>query len=115
MAKAFSEINVKAAAITGAVIGFLCWLLVIPYSFPGYGMMGPASGNYPYYGGMMGYPYNGSGAAYPYYYGMMGYMSNMMGGAFHNYSAGSILLDVILGAVAGALIGILYNWLLKLK
>ena len=35
----FSGISVKAAAITGAVIGFICWLLVIPFSFSGYGMM----------------------------------------------------------------------------
>lgn len=38
MAKTFAEINVKTAAITGAVLGFLCWLLVIPYSYSGYGL-----------------------------------------------------------------------------
>ncbi len=76
----FSQINVKAAAITGAVIGFLCWLLVIPYGFSGYGLMG-----------------------------------NMMGDIFHSYSAISVVLDIIIGAILGAAIGIVYNWALKLK
>ena len=34
----FSEINVKAATITGAIIGFLCWLLVVLLSFSSYMM-----------------------------------------------------------------------------
>ncbi len=34
----FSEINVRAATITGTVIGFLCWLLVIPLSLSSYMM-----------------------------------------------------------------------------
>ncbi len=45
----FSEINVKAAAITGAVIGFLYWLFMVPW----YGMMG--SNTYGTMGYMMGY------------------------------------------------------------
>lgn len=44
MAKNFSEINLKAAAITGAIFGFLCWLLVIPYSYSGYGAIGAMMG-----------------------------------------------------------------------
>ncbi len=39
MATSFSKINVKAAAVTGAVLGFLCWLLIIPFGFMGYGGM----------------------------------------------------------------------------
>lgn len=36
----FSEINVKAAAVTGAFVGVLCWLLVFPFGYSNYGMMG---------------------------------------------------------------------------
>ncbi len=91
MVKGFSEINVKAAAIAGAILGFLCWLLVIPYGVSGYGMMGY----------MMGYLYPAG--------------STGMVDIFHNYSPLSILLDVVLGALAGAAIGWAYNWALKLK
>ena len=93
MAKTFSEINVKAATITGAILGFLCWLLVIPYSYSGYGLMGY----------------------------MMGYGSNVvtngtyMMDIFHNYSPLSILVDIVLGVIIGAIIAIIYNWTLKLK
>lgn len=93
MAKTFAEINVKAAAITGAVLGFLCWLLVIPYSYSGYGLMGY----------MMGY---GANAVYN---------GTYMMDIFHNYSPYSILLDVVLGAIAGTIIGVVYNLALKLK
>lgn len=34
----FSEINAKAATITGAILGFLCWLLVTPF-LGAFGMM----------------------------------------------------------------------------
>lgn len=34
----FSQINVKAAAITGAIIGFLCWLFFAPFGMMGYMM-----------------------------------------------------------------------------
>lgn len=45
MAKiSYSEINVKAATITGAVIGFLAWLIMFPWytmtGFGSYGVMG---------------------------------------------------------------------------
>ncbi len=75
---AFSEINVKAATITGAILGLLCWLLVVPYGFVGYGMMG-------------------------------------YGSAFRVYGLLSVVLDAALGAIAGAVIGIIYNLALKLK
>ncbi len=29
--KAFSRISVKAATVTGAIVGFLCWLFVTPF------------------------------------------------------------------------------------
>lgn len=109
MAKTFSEINVKAAAITGAILGFLCWLLVIPYSYSGYGLMGYMMGYGPYY-------VNGTYMSH-----MMGYGSNVVYSAtymmdiFHNYSPLTILLDVALGALAGTAIGVVYNWALKLK
>lgn len=80
----FSVINVRAATITGAIFGFLCWLLFTPYGTPYYGIMGY----------------------------MMGYSTYMMG-VFH-YSPLSILTDIVLGAIAGALIAIIYNWALKL-
>ena len=89
----FSGINVKAAAITGGIVGFFCWLLVIPYSYSGYGMMGY----------------------------MMGYGSNVavngtyMMDIFHNYTLASILIDIVLGALTGTIIGIVYNWALKLR
>ncbi|MDE1857156.1 MAG: hypothetical protein KGH98_03690 [Candidatus Micrarchaeota archaeon] len=86
----YPDINVRAAAITGAILGFLCWLLVIPYG-AGYGMMGY----------MMGYSYGTSAT-----YGM---------GLFHNYSPLSIFADIVLGAIAGAVIGIVYNWALRLR
>ncbi len=94
MAKNFSEINVKAATITGGALGLLCWLLVIPYSASGYGIMGYMTG------------YNSG--------------SNVISGTgmmdiFHNYSPLSIVIDIVLGAIAGALIALIYNWALKLK
>ncbi len=83
----------KAATITGGILGFLCWFLVIPYSYSGYGMIGYMMGYGPI--GVVNQPY--------------------MMDIFHNYSPLSIVLDVIIGAVLGALIAILYNWALKLK
>ena len=53
---------------------------------------------------------------------MMGYGSNVfinngtyMMDVFHNYSPLTILLDVVLEALAGAAIGVIYNWALKIK
>jgi hypothetical protein len=48
----FSEINWKAATITGAVLGFLWWLVMVPW----YGMMGFST--YGMMGYMMGYTYS---------------------------------------------------------
>lgn len=121
----FSCINVKAAAITGAIVGFLCWLLVIPYGFSGYGAMsymmryggyanyvsmGYMMGNYPHnsnvtFGYMMNgvfHPYNGTG-----YYMTMD--------VFHNYSLTSVVIDILLGALAGIAIAVIYNWALKVE
>jgi hypothetical protein len=40
----YFEINIKAATITGAVVGFLAWLIMFPWysmaGFGSYGMMG---------------------------------------------------------------------------
>ncbi len=95
MAKSnFSEINVRAAAIAGGILGFLCWLLVIPYGLSGYGMMG----------NMMGYGI-----------GTIGSGTYTMMDVFHNYSLFSIVIDVALGAIAGIAIALAYNWALKLK
>ncbi len=91
MAKSnFSEINVKAAAITGAIVGFLCWLLVIPFSFSGYGMMGYVTGTL------------GTGI-YP------------VTDVFHNYSVFSIVVDITISAILFAAVALIYNWALKLK
>lgn len=80
--KSFLEINVKAAAITGAIIGFLASLFAVAW----YGMVGTG-------------------------YGIMGYM---MGYAPSLLVAPLIVVEaVICGAITGALIALLYNWLLK--
>ncbi len=116
----FSGISVKAAAITGAVIGFLCWLLVIPFSFSGYGMMGYPGG----YGMMNGYTgymmggvfhnatfgYMTNGVFYP--YNGIGYYPT--GYVFHSYSIASVIIDIVLGVLAGLAIALVYNWALKL-
>lgn len=81
----YSEINVKAATITGAIIGVLCWLFMIPW----YGMMGVNA-----YYGTMGY--------------MMGYANSVVGPL-------SVVIAIICGAIAGAVIGWIYNWALKLR
>ncbi|MDE1860211.1 MAG: hypothetical protein KGH72_00660 [Candidatus Micrarchaeota archaeon] len=118
----FPVINVKAAAITGAVIGFLCWLLVIPLGFSGYGMMGYFGGygtmNYRYMGYMMGgvfhnatFGYMMNGVFYP--YNATGYYPT--GDIFHSYSFASVIIDIVLGALAGLAIALVYNWALKFK
>jgi hypothetical protein len=103
----FSRISVKAAAITGAVIGLLCWLLAIPFSFSGYWMVG-YFGRYnmmnEYTSYMMNgifYPYNGIGY-YP------------TGDISHSYSIASVIIDIVLGTLAGLVIAPVYNWSLKL-
>ncbi len=117
----FSGINAKAAAITGAVIGLFCWLLVILFSFSGYGMMGYLGGygmmNYRYMGYMTGgvfhnatFGYMMNGVFYP--YNGTGHYSN--GDVFHSYSIASVITDIVLGALAGLAIALIYNWALKL-
>ncbi len=78
----FSKINVKAATITGGILGVLCGIFWSVW-------------------GMMGLSYAGMG--------MMGYMYGSLG------VAGAIVANIVLGAVVGALIGIVYNWALSLK
>ncbi len=81
--KNFLEINVKAATITGAVIGFLASLFAVAW-------------------------YGATGAGY----GIMGYM---MGFAPSLFIAPFIVVEaVICGAITGALIAVLYNWLLRM-
>ncbi|MFH0714884.1 MAG: hypothetical protein V1847_03840 [Candidatus Diapherotrites archaeon] len=78
----FSKISVKAATITGAVLGVLCGIFWSAW-------------------GMTGLSYAGMG---------------MMGALFGAWGvAGAIIANVILGAIVGALIGIIYNWALSLK
>ena len=60
--------------------------------------------NYGYTGYMMGgvfHPYNGTGYYLP-------------GGIFHSYSFASVIIDIVLGALAGLIIALVYNWALKL-
>ncbi|MFA4907966.1 MAG: hypothetical protein WC602_06855 [archaeon] len=80
------ELNVKAAAITGAVIGFLCGL------FNGFA-----------YGGIAGYGY-----------GMMGYGYGMMSGYGYGFGAlGSAVFGIIAGAIVFGAIAWVYNYALK--
>ncbi len=83
------RINVKAAAITGAVIAAFSWLLTVPYSFGGYGMMGGYG--YPYYGGMMGYGVYG-----------LAYI-------FYGYGFLSAFVDILVGGALGAAIALIYG------
>ena len=78
----FSQINIKAAAITGAALGFLCGLFAI-------GMVG-----------MMGRNYSGFA---------------MMGGAYSYMGGLTAIYGLIIGAVMGTVISIVYNWALSLK
>ena len=78
----FSQISVKAAAITGAVLGFLCGLFSI-------GMAG-----------MMGSSYSGFA---------------MMGGAYNVLGWLTAVYGIAIGAIAGGLIAVVYNWALSLK
>ena len=75
MAKSnFSGINVRAATITGSVIGFLFWLFMVPW----YGMMGFNT------------------------YGMMGYMMSYTNSVFGPLSIIiAIICGAIAGAVIG--------------
>ena len=84
----YSGINVKAAAITGGVVGFLCWLLIIPQGSSGY------------------------------MYGMMGYITGYgtgMAGGFGSLVLLSMILDVALGAMLGIVIALVYNWAIMTK
>lgn len=82
----YSAINVKAATITGAVVGFIFWIFGLAMGFtsmPMYGFMN----------GMMGYYMAG-------YAGFVGLY---------------FLSLIIIGAIIGLLIAVIYNWALKLK
>ncbi len=83
---AFSQINTKAAAITGAVFGFIMWLFVMPFGFSGMGTG---------------------------YYGMMGYMIGYA--SYPGLGFLSVIFGVIIGAIGGAIIAVVYNWSLTLK
>lgn len=87
MAKiSYPEINVKAAIIAGAVLGFLFWVFGLGIGFasmPMYGFMG----------GMMGYY-------------MVGYAG---------FVVVYFISLIVIGAILGLLIAIAYNWALKLK
>lgn len=83
----FSEINVKAAAITGTILGFLCWLLALPFWFYGYGMISAYSTR----------------------------ISHVTTGMAYGLGIISLVSSIIIGAVAGILIAVIYNWALKLK
>ena len=86
MAKSnYSRINVRAATITGAIIGFLFWLFMVPW----YGMIGFNT------------------------YGAMGYV--MGGYAGFVIGSLSIIIAIICGAIVGAVIGLVYNWAITLK
>lgn len=87
----------------------LCWLLVIPYSYSGYGLMG-------YMMGYGGYVINGTYIGNTMRYGTnVAYNGAYMMDIFHNYSPLSTVLDIALGAVAGVVIAWVYNWALKFK
>jgi hypothetical protein len=104
------RINVKAAAITGAVIAAFSWLLTVPYSFGGYGMIGGYG--YPYYGGMMGYFYqtpSNAAIGYPYYGGMMGYGVYGLAYIFYGYGFLSAFVDILVGGALGAAIALIYG------
>ncbi len=81
----FSRISPKAAAITGAAIGFLASLTMVVW----YGMMGFWTG-----------------------YGAMGYT---MGFAPLLVALFAIIVAVLFGAAAGGLLALIYNWALILK
>lgn len=83
----FSEISVKASTITGAVLGFFCSILTVGF---GSGMMNSIAGTRMMYSTMMNY-------------------------AYADFGLLSILVLTIVGGIIGALIGIIYNWALKLK
>jgi len=78
----FLQISAKAAAITGAVLGFLCGLFSI-------GIVG-----------MMGMPYAGF---------------TMMGAAYSSLGWLTAIYGLVIGAIAGILTAIVYNWALSLK
>ena len=116
----FSEISVKAAVITGAVIGFLCWLSFISFSFSGYGTVG-YFGRYGMMNGYTGYMMGGvfhnvtfgymmNGIFYP--YNGTGYYPNE--DVFHSHGVASVTIDIVLGALAGLAIALVYDWTLKL-
>ncbi len=92
--KQFPEIGVKAAVITGAFVGLLLWVLGVAAGF----------GNMPIYS----FAYSMMGG-YGYGYGMMGYYG------YAGIAAVYLAILAAAGALAGAVIAVVYNWALKLK
>ncbi|MDE1869423.1 MAG: hypothetical protein KGH71_00360 [Candidatus Micrarchaeota archaeon] len=82
----FLEINLRAATITGAVVGFLCWILGLGIGFGGMPMYG-------FMNGMMGYY-------------MLGYSG---------YTGLYVIALVVVGGILGAIIALVYNWALRTK
>ena len=78
----FLKINTKAAAITGAVLGFLCGVFAISLA------------------GTMGMPYAGMA---------------MMGSTYSVLGWLTAVYGLVIGAIFGELISIIYNWALSLK
>lgn len=81
---AYSKINERAAAVTGAIVGLLCWVLGLGVGFGGMPM-------YNLMNGMMGG-----------YYGYSGLATSLL------------VSLAIAGAIVGAVIGFVYNWALEL-
>ncbi len=86
--QAFPQINVKAAAIAGAVIGVLVWLFDAGAGFGGMPMYGYMSGMLGYYGAGVGY----AGSAVLYF-----------------------IVPIICGAVVGVIAAWVYNQALRLE
>lgn len=82
----FSQINVKAATITGGVVGFLCWLFGLGIGFNSMPIYGFMSSMMSYY--------------------MMGYS---------NFAILYLITLIVVGAILGGIIAIVYNWSLTLK
>lgn len=78
----YSEINVKAATITGALVGFLCWVFGSLIGFTNISM-----------------------------YGFVGYY--MIG--YAGFAVLYLIFLIVIGAIIGLLIAMIYNWALKLK
>ncbi len=88
----YSGISMRAATITGGLIGFLFWLFMVLL----YGTMG--FNTYGALGYMMG-----------------GYAGSVVGWPLYIMIAIILIIAIISGAIAGAVIGWIYNWAITLK